>query len=165
MGRKIYIKKILPIREQLHALAWRMLGNEYDAEDAVQEVMLRLWSAGNSLRAYDNPAAYATTMCKNLCLDKIKLKKYNEEIDNQQNLSNSEDPYSLAERKEAGELIRVIISKLPNLQRLIIEMKDIEGYEVAEIAEITGGSIDSIRMNLSRARKKVREEYLKLRER
>jgi RNA polymerase sigma-70 factor (ECF subfamily) len=74
----------------------------------------------------------------------------------------TENPYILLERKNTQDLLQKIIKNLPTLQQAIIKMKDIEEYEVEEIAEITGTKIDAVRVNLSRARKKVRDEYIKL---
>jgi len=65
------------------------------------------------------------------------------------------------ERKNTNEILRKIIERLPPLQQATIKMKDIEEFEVEEIAEITGTTVDAVRVNLSRARKKVREEYIK----
>jgi len=73
----------------------------------------------------------------------------------------NDNPYLQLERKNTTEILQKIIENLPPLQQAIIRMKDMEEYEVEEIAEITGTNIDAVRVNLSRARKKVREEYIK----
>ena len=66
------------------------------------------------------------------------------------------------EQHDTVARIRWLISKLPSLQQTIIRMKDVEGYELAEIAEITGTQVEAVRVNLSRARKKIREQFLQL---
>ena len=71
-------------------------------------------------------------------------------------------PERLLELKDEVKLIRAIIDSLPNLQRIIMRMKDVEGYETEEIVQITGCNAEAIRSNLSRARKRVRDVYLKI---
>ncbi len=165
MSQQLYKQQILPIRSQLQYVAMRMLGDEQDAEDAVQEVLLKLWQNVDSLSNYNNVAAFATTVLKNHCLDKIKLRKNNEPLDVlTHNESTIDNPYLLLERKSNDELIKAIVANLPELQRIILRMKDIEDYDIEEIAEITGSKVDAVRMNLSRARKKVRDEFLRITE-
>jgi len=162
MSQKVFKAEILPIREKLFHLAKKYLEDEQDAEDAIQETFLKLWHNSDSLSTYDNPAAYATTGLKNHCLDNIKLKKNNIPLDESYYLqAGTENPYLELEYKSSEALIRKIIESLPTLQQEIIRMKDIEEYEIEEIAEITGTKAEAVRVNLSRARKKVREEYIK----
>ena len=75
-------------------------------------------------------------------------------------LADTSSPEVLLEQQDTVEVIRRIIEKLPTLQQSIIRMKDVEGYELFEIAEITGTQVEAVRVNLSRARKKVREQFL-----
>ncbi len=161
MSSERFKKEILPIRQQLFRISLKLLEDEQDAEDAVQEALLKLWRARESLRNYDSPAAFATTVTKNHCLDKLKQKKQTDSLENHFTLSENDNPYLQLERKNTNQIIRHIITLLPQLQQQIITMKDVEEYEVEEIAEITGTAPEAVRMNLSRARKKVREEYLK----
>ena len=77
MSQQLYKEQILPIRSQLYNVAMRMLGDEQDAEDAVQEILLKLWYSVDSLGNYNNVAAFATTVLKNHCLDKFKFLKHN----------------------------------------------------------------------------------------
>jgi len=140
-----------------------MLEEKQDAEDAVQEALLKLWHLRDSLERYDNVAAFATTMTKNLCIDRLRIRDREEPLaDELYQQAGTEDPYLQLERKNTDRILREIIGKLPPLQQEIIKMKDMEEYEVEEIAEITGTQPEAVRMNLSRARKKVREEYIRL---
>jgi RNA polymerase sigma factor (sigma-70 family) len=162
MSQEIFKAEILPIREKLFHIAQKLLSDEQDAEDAVQEVLLKLWYIRETLLNYDNAAAFATTVTKNHCLDKLKIKKRTESLDESHNIrAGTDNPYLQLEQKNSEEIIRHIIENLPALQQAIIRMKDMEEYEVDEIAEITGTKPDAVRVNLSRARKKVRDEYLK----
>lgn len=153
---------MLPMRDYLFATARRILSEEEDAEDAVQEVLLKLWYIRESLGRYENVEAFVTTVTKNHCLDKLKGRKRTEGMtDSVLVLQSDTTPYELTERRDTHALIRKIIETLPSLQREIIKMKDMEEYEVEEIAGITGTKPDAVRMNLSRARKRVRDEFLK----
>lgn len=162
MSQELFRAEILPIRQKLFIVACKMLNEENEAEDAVQEVLLKLWHMRDSLHKYDNPGAFATTVTKNHCLDRIRVMKRTEPLDDSYVLKPAADsPYLELERKDTEQAIRRIIESLPPLQQAIIRMKDVEEYEVEEIAEITGTTTEAVRVNLSRARKKVREEYLK----
>lgn len=162
MSQERFKAEILPIRDKLFHIAHKLLQEEEDAEDAVQEVLLKLWQTRDSLDRYDNAAAFATTVTKNHCLDKLRVKKRTDSLDDTHHLRESHDnPYLQLERSNTEEILRRIIKQLPQLQQEIIRMKDMEEYEVEEIAEITGTKPDAVRMNLSRARKKVREAYIK----
>lgn len=162
MSQEIYKAEILPMRPQLLMLTRKMLEGEPEAEDAVQEVLLKLWAIRDTLTQYDNPAAFAMTVTKNHCLDRLKIKKRTDPLEESHTIRAASDtPYLQLERKNTEETIRRIIETLPALQQAIIRMKDVEEYEVEEIAEITATTPEAVRVNLSRARKKVREEYLK----
>jgi RNA polymerase sigma-70 factor (ECF subfamily) len=162
MSQEIFKAAVLPIREKLFYIAQKFLVDEQDAEDAVQEVLLKLWHTRDNLLNYDNVAAFATTVLKNHCLDRLKTKNRTESLDESHTIrAGTDNPYLQLERKNSEEIVRRIIETLPSLQQAIIRMKDMEEYEVEEIAEITGTKPDAVRVNLSRARKKVRDEYLK----
>ena len=162
MSQEKYKAVLLPMRQSLFHIAKQILVEEEDAEDAIQEVLLKLWRTRDSLNQYENIEAYATTVTKNHCLDRLKVKNRTELInESYNNQASTDNPYLKAERKNTEEILHKIIENLPALQKAIITMKDIEEYEVEEIAAIIGTKVEAVRMNLSRARKKVREEYLK----
>lgn len=162
MSSERFKEEILPLRQQLFSFSLKMLGNEQDAEDAVQESLLKLWRVRDSLDSYDSSGAFAMAITKNTCLDKIKLRKQTKTIDEYLTLSDSDNPQLQLERQDTNKIIQMIIQTLPPLQQQIITMKDVEEYETDEIAEITGTTVEAVRTNLSRARKKVREDYLKI---
>lgn len=162
MSQEIFKTQILPLRENLFHIARRILVEEQEAEDAVQEVLLKLWRTQESMDKYESVAAFATAVTKNHCLDRLKVKNRTSLLDDSYNArAGTDNPHLELERKNTAEILQEIIENLPLLQRTIIRMKDVEEYEVEEIAEITGTKVEAVRMNLSRARKKVREEYIK----
>ncbi len=153
---------IISERQKLLAFAWKMLGNEADAEDAVQEALLRIWKIREQLTEMDNPRGFAMQTVKNICIDKLRIQRNILGVEDAVFGANDKTPYQDMERKNSVELIRKIIKTLPELQQNIILMRDVEGYELQEIAEITGSLVSAVTMNLSRARKKVREQFLKI---
>ncbi|MDL2322431.1 RNA polymerase sigma factor [Bacteroidales bacterium OttesenSCG-928-A17] len=154
----------VPLRQKLYSFALKMVGNEEEAEDIVQETFLKLWSNRNQLKEVKNPEGFAMQVCKNACIDKLRQQK--NRVDSGEFDLNAEHytPYTYSEQKNATDLIRRIIEDLPGLQKNIIKMRDIEGYELEEIAEITGTLVTAVRANLSRARKKVRDEFVRVNE-
>jgi RNA polymerase sigma-70 factor (ECF subfamily) len=163
MSQELFKAEILPIRHKLLLHAQKILQDEQESEDAVQEVLLKLWRLRENLSGYDNVAAFATAVTKNHCLDRLKVMRRTEPLDDSYYArAGTDNPYLQTERKNTELVIQSIIESLPPLQQAIIRMKDMEEYEVEEIAEITGTKPDAVRVNLSRARKKVREEFLKL---
>jgi len=154
--------EVLPIKHKLFRLANRMLVNTPEAEDIVQEVFLRLWARKERLNEYRSIEAFAMTITKNLCLDKLKSKGYKtNELTEKHEQQTTETPYQKMEMTDSYQKVKKIIDTLPEQQRMIIHLRDIEGYEYEEISEIMNISVNTIRVNLSRARKKVKEILVK----
>jgi len=163
MNAQQFKQEVAPLRENLLHVAMKMLENDNDAEDMVQEVFLKLWYVRDTLHRYDNIPAFAVTMIKNLCIDRLRIRGREVALEYDSELRAAPDnPYLQLERMNTEQLLKKIINSLPPLQKAIITMKDIDEYEVEEIAEITGAQPEAVRVNLSRARKKVREEYIRL---
>jgi len=153
---------VLPHKNKLFRLALRLLANYQEAEDTVQEVYLRLWSKRETLKELRSIEAFAITITKNLCLDKLRQKKdHKSEIENLNLEEKDKKPDEKTEMKDTLHIINKIIGELPDLQKIIIQLRDIEGYEFEEMQEILNINVNAIRVNLSRARKKVREELIK----
>ena len=158
MNQNDFVLIIDPFRDKLFRLAKRLLISTEEAEDATQEVLVKLWDKKNSLNEYRNIEAYAMTLTKNYCLDQLKAKRAG-------NLTISDDNYnelrsSLVEKSENEDSIRwveKIINQLPEQQRIVIQLRDIEQYEFTEIAKIVEMSESAIRTTLSRARKTIRD--------
>lgn len=155
---------IIPLTGKFYRIALRLLGDSNDAKDAVQDVFVKAWNMRDRLSELNNVEAFVTTMMKNHCLDKLRTNHSSAWVD-----SNEKQyiafPDSVEERfihEDTGRLIKGIIHKLPEQQREIIVMRDIEGLEFEEIQKVTQTNLNHIRVNLSRARKAVRAEMLKL---
>lgn len=156
-----YKKIVVTLRPSLLSLALRITGNLQDAEDAVQETCLRIWHQRDRFDRYRNAEAYSTSMVRNLCFDKLRSRKpYSDETELTDMETGEQLPDSLMEEKEERDAIRRAIGQLPPLQRRVLQLKDIEGYETGEIARMTGLAPEAVRNNLSRARKRIRELFL-----
>ena len=146
-------------------MALALLGNRAEAEDTMQDAYLKLWNMRDRLPEYDNVEALAVTMTKNLCLD--KLRSYRSRMQNSTEVerlpvrTERPEPDRETELRESHRVIRKIVETLPEQQKLIFHLRDVEQYSYDEIHEITGLTKNNIRVNLSRARKAVRTEYLK----
>jgi len=163
MNAQQFKQEVAPLRGNLLHIATKMLENDNDAEDMVQEVFLKLWYMRDTLHRYDSIPAFAVTMIKNLCIDRLRVRGREVALEYDNELRATPDnPYLQLERMNTEQLLKKIIDSLPPLQKAIITMKDIDEYEVEEIAEVTGAQPEAVRVNLSRARKKVREEYIRL---
>ena len=162
MDIQAFKKEVLPIREKLFRMALKMLRDESEAKDVVQEIMLKLWIMRSRLSEYRSIEALAVKICKNICINKIKTYRQssNETFENMQ--ASALTPDEKAETSDSIETVSKIIERLPETQRLVIRLRDVEGYQSEEIAEIIGCTESAVRMNLSRARKKVREEFFKI---
>ena len=159
MNLKDFTEKVVPLREELLIQAQRLSRNDDSAEDLVQEVMLRLWNMHDSLENHQNVKALALTILRN---------KYTDQWRHRQLESGKESCYEASTNDNAAEMndemaiIRTIIKHLPPLQQKIMTMKEIEGYEAEEIIKITGCTADSLRQNLSRARRRIQQEYIRM---
>ena len=151
------------MHKKLFSYSLRLLGNSEDAKDAVQEVFIKLWKRRETLEEYRSLEAFSMRVTRNLCLDKLKAKKpeYVEEKTLQMVRTSGSTPAELLERKETYGRIKEIISGLPENQRSVIHLRDIEGYEYKEMGEILNMDLNNIRVLLSRARKAVREALTK----
>lgn len=154
---------ILPLRGKMLNFSRKLVEDTADAEDVVQEAFLKLWNIRDKLDMYQSVEALAMQVTKNLSLDKVKLRKpQGSDWESLALPSDLELPDRQLEQRDAADCIRRLIAQLPTLQQTIIRMKDVEGYELAEIAEITATPVENVRVNLSRARKRIREQFLQL---
>jgi RNA polymerase sigma-70 factor (ECF subfamily) len=155
---------IIPFTGKLYRIALRLLGDSSDAKDAVQEVFVKTWNMRERLSDVNNIDAFITTMMKNFCLDKLRTNHSASfsELNDRQNVVHPDSVEDKLIHEDTGRMIKDIILRLPEQQREIIVMRDIEGLEFDEIQRVTQTNLNHIRVNLSRARYAVRTEMLKL---
>lgn len=152
--------RVLPLQPSLYRFAKSLLRETQEAEDCVQEILLRLWSRRESLSAVDNITAFAMKMTRNFCLDKLKTRKHMVDI-SKEVIHATVDLQRQVEVSDAVARVEAIMLLLPEQQRSLVHLRNIEGLEMTEIAEITGLSVEHARVTLSRARIAIRQLYEK----
>jgi len=124
--------------------------------------LVKLWKNNNVLSNYSSVEAFAMTMTKNYCLDQLKSKRAsNLQIVHSNYSDRTASVQRQIEDKDSWDWVEKIMETLPEQQRLIIQMRDVEEYEFAEIAKIMEMSETAVRVALSRARKEIREQLVK----
>jgi RNA polymerase sigma factor (sigma-70 family) len=152
--------RVMPLQPSLYRFAKSLLRDTQEAEDCVQEMLLRLWARRESLPTVDNIRAFAMTMTRNFCLDKLKARKHVVDISHEV-IPSVIDLHRQVEVRDAVARIEAIMLLLPEQQRSLIHLRNIEGLEMTEIADITGISVEHARVTLSRARIAIRQLYEK----
>ena len=155
----------LPCHRRMYAAAWRLTGNQQEAEDLVQDALMRLWTKRDDLKIPDNAEAFSVTTLRNLFYDqhrKKHLKENDEEPEDYQMHTDRDASDEMSDRQEAS-MVQQIIDQLPEKQRLIITLHDVDNLSYEEIEAQTGLNAVNIRVALSRARKAVRDKLKGLR--
>lgn len=156
-------EKVFVLKDKLYRFSKQLISDEMDAQDIVQDVLMKLWAMRDELHRYESIEAFAMTMTRNRSLDKIRQKKLRfdktNEIRRDFEIVDNSNGY---ENQEIKVLIRKSINGLTEPQKTIMFLRDIEGYEFDEIEPLVNMNTETIRVNLSRARKKVREELKKI---
>lgn len=168
MSKETLTSTFTELRKNFLRLAMRFLPNKEDADDALQEAFFRLWRHADQIGSREEAEALTVVTVKNLCID--TLRKRNNiptvELDENRGESVCDQADESIEREERFRMLeRIIELRLTPLQQQILRMKEYEGKKYDEIAEILGMQEPAVRMQLSRARKEIRDCYLKQMER
>ena len=151
------------LRPKLYRFALTLTKCTDEAEDVVQEVGLKLWERREDLAAVNSIEAYAMRAVRNSCLDHARSPhRRTDELIETFDTAHEQTPYKMLEQADMAAFVKRLIDKLPELQQMVIRLRDIEGLELNEIAEILEINEGAARTNLSRARQKIRDELLKL---
>lgn len=158
--------EVLPLRDGMFRLAASLLSDRAEAEDAVQDVLERLWLNRERFARCASPAAFAMTAVRNACTDRIRGRNIRSKTAAtiRAGACLTEDADRAMDECDLGRLARSVIASLPEKQRLVIHLRDVEGYEMEEIAAMAEMEPPAVRMALSRARKTVRERLQKIME-
>jgi RNA polymerase sigma-70 factor (ECF subfamily) len=161
MKQNDFVAAVLPFKDKLYRLAKRILVSSDEAEDAVQEVYLKLWKGKQRMENYKSIEAFAMTMTKNYCLDRLKSKQASNLKIVHSNYKNDENLDRQIDVKDGVSLVFKIMETLPEKQRIILQLRDVEAFEYSEISKMLEINETAIRVALSRARKTVREQLIK----
>lgn len=158
MNQNEFLTIINPFKDKVFRMAKRLLVSREEAEDATQEVLVKLWNKNESLNELKSVEAMAMTMTKNYCLDQLKSKRAsNLTIVHNNYASNDSGLQKKMEDTDSWNWVEKIINELPEQQKLIVQMREIEEMEFEEIGKILEMNETAVRVALSRARKTIRE--------
>ena len=166
MSLEAFKNKVLPAKDKLYRFAFRMLRDEDEAKDIVQEVLIKVWNKRESMDSWQNIEAWCMQITKNQVLDKVKTKRYKltDQIEEGFDLSDnsSRTPAGITETNDTMESINKLINALPEKQKQVIQLRDIEGFSYKEIGDIMGVDLGQVKVNLFRARKSVKENLINI---
>ncbi|MBC5839580.1 RNA polymerase sigma factor [Flavobacterium muglaense] len=163
MNQLQFIAATTPFKDKLFRLAKRLLVSTEEAEDATQEVLVKLWCKNEGLNKFASLEAFAMTIAKNYCLDQLRLKRTtNQRLEHDNYVDQLPAVDKIIEDKDSLDWVDRVINHLPDQQRIIIQMRDVEQYEFDEIAQIMDMNETAIRVALSRARKTIRQNMIKI---
>lgn len=150
----------MPLQQMLYREAYRMLGDSFEAEDAVQNLYVRLWEQKKRLDELTSPKEYCLRALKNICIDRWrKMRARDEEVDFVEEISEANAPPDV-EREEVEEFVEHFLASLPERQQRVMTMQ-MQGSSIEEIAEVTELTEGNVKVMLSRIRKRFRELYYK----
>lgn len=155
---------VLPLKNELYRLALRITLNPAEAEDIVQDTMLRVWNRREQWDEIESIEAFCLTICRHLALDKMKRSgAQNTQLDDSHDppdRSYASNPEEQAVQHDRIRLVRQLINALPEKQRSCIQLRDIEGKSYKEIAAVMDISEQQVKINIFRARQSIRQKYL-----
>lgn len=158
-------KDILPLKNELYRLALRITLNAADAEDVVQETMLRVWNRRHQWNEIESIEAFCLTICRNQALDKTRRmgrqdESLNEDIHQRPDHSYSSNPEEQVIQQDRLQLLNRLIDQLPEKQRTVMQLREKEGKTYKEIADVMGVTEDQVKINLFRARQAIKQQFL-----
>jgi RNA polymerase sigma-70 factor (ECF subfamily) len=162
---RTFLNDIDQIRDKVFRITKRILISQEEAEDATQEVIVKLWQMDAAKRnGFRSIEAYSVTMAKNYCLDRLKSKQ-TQNLSLNEKIGNSKMSDSLQTKIEQTDELNWVgnlIDQLPERERMIIQLREIEQYDFDEIASILNLPEGTVRVYLSRIRKKIRKQFLEI---
>lgn len=162
MNQEPLLSAFTRLRDNLLSMLRRILQNEDDASDAIQEAFCRLWPLRSKVKDEQEASALTVTTTRHICIDRVRQKSRFTEYDPESNEIQEETDNDNEQVQELFLTVKRLIDReLTENQRLILELRDFRGFEIDEIARQLNMQPTAVRMNLSRARKTIREQYKK----
>lgn len=153
---------ILPLKDTLYRLALRITLNKAEAEDIVQDTLIKVWNRRDSWAEMESVEAYSMTVCRNLSLDRIgRADNRTASLDDSQSdrADTSTSPLERAAQLDSIGIVRSLIDSLPEKQRSCIQLRDFEGRAYKEIAQVLGISEEQVKVNIFRARQAIKFKF------
>jgi RNA polymerase sigma-70 factor (ECF subfamily) len=155
---------VLPLKDVLYRLALRITLNHEEAQDIVQDTLIKVWNKRDDWQSLDNIEAFSMTICRNLALDALKKKSNNNEsLEKEQidTLDRASNPHELMIQKDRIEMVRRLVDQLPEKQRSCMQLRDFEGKAYKDIAQILGITEEQVKVNIFRARQTIKQQFSK----
>ena len=165
MKKVSFRNDVLPLKNELFRLALRITLNRVEAEDIVQDTLIKVWDRRFEWESIDSIEAFSLTVCRNLSLDRLRKKENNNDSLEDVNIAEpvaSSNPQDRMIQEDRVSLVRQIIDSLPEKQRSCMQLRDFEGKSYKEIAQVLGITEEQVKVNIFRARQMVKQKYLKL---
>ena len=155
---------VLPLKNELFRLALRITLNRVEAEDVVQETMIKVWNRRDKWEEIESIEAFCLTICRNIAIDKTrKAENQNQSLADEHDApdhSYSSNPEEQAMQQDRVRLVRRLIDNLPEKQRSVMQLRDIEGKSYKEIAQILAISEEQVKINIFRARQTIKQKFI-----
>ena len=155
---------VLPLKNELYRLALRITLNHAEAEDVVQETMIKIWNRRDRWDELESIEAFCLTICRNIAIDKTKkAENQNQSLMDEHDApdhSYTSNPEEQAMQQDRISLIRRLIDTLPEKQRSCMQLRDFEGKSYKEIAKILDVSEEQVKINIFRARQTIKQKFI-----
>ena len=165
MKKVSFRNDVLPLKNGLFRLALRITLNRVEAEDIVQDTLIKVWDRRFEWESIDSIEAFSLTVCRNLSLDRLRKKENSNDSLEDVNIAEpvaSSNPQDRMIQEDRVSLVRQIIDSLPEKQRSCMQLRDFEGKSYKEIAQVLDITEEQVKVNIFRARQMVKQKYLKL---
>ena len=152
--------RVLPVKDKLYRFALRFLRNEDEAQDVVQEVLIKAWHQRDELH---NTEAWCMRLTRNLSLNKLKSGHHRRTealAEDDRYASNAASPYAQTETQDTMAHVRELLQHLPVKQQQVLELRDVEGYSYQEISDVLEMDLNQVKVNLFRARQTLRKQLI-----
>ena len=159
---------ILPMKDTLFRLALRITLSREEAEDIVQDTLIKVWNRRDSWDTIESIEAFSMTICRNMALDRLRLHdNRNASLDDTEahtaggeSPDTASNPYERTVQREKVAIVRTLIDGLPEKQRSCMQLRDFEGKTYKEIAAVLGITEDQVKVNIFRARQTIKQQFL-----
>ena len=165
MKKVSFRNDVLPLKNELFRLALRITLNRVEAEDIVQDTLIKVWDRRFEWESIDSIEAFSLTVCRNLSLDRLRKKENSNDSLEDVNIAEpvaSSNPQDRMIQEDRVSLVRQIIDSLPEKQRSCMQLRDFEGKSYKEIAQVLDITEEQGKANIFRARQMVKQKDLKL---
>lgn len=165
MNFETFQERVLPVKNKLYRFALRLTGSQEEAKDVVQEVFIRVWNGRDQMQEIQNMEAWCMRITRNLSLDKLRAnnRKQAQPLEDSYHIRNEDlTPHETTELHESMNRVSQLMAALPEKQRQVMHLRDVEGYSYNEICDMLALDMNQVKVNLFRARNAVREKLMQL---